>query len=158
MVVTDLMRLLPERRRHPRIVTLKNAAWLAGALIVLFIAVSTWNELRTGASSGGLLSRESADAAPATAPRPAAIIEEPPIADRTFAVRGGGANTLEPQAPPPSAPPVAAPESSRRHGTLKEARERGDRIVVSGGPEGVRADAKPVPATATETVVPPDRL
>jgi hypothetical protein len=153
------MRLLPERRRRLRIVTLKNAAWLLGALIVLFIAVSTWNELRPGDPAGGLLSRDTADTTPGTPPRPSATIDEPSIADRTFAVRGGGVDQLAPQASSSTPPtPVAAAEPPRRDSTLKEARERGERIVVTGGPEGVRADAKPVPAIATETAIPPDRF
>ena len=147
------MRLLPERRQHLRIVTLKNAAWLLGGLIVLFIALSVWNELRPGDPTRGVLYRGSDGATPAPSPRPATTSDEPPITDRTFAVRDGG-YPLAPQPPPP--PPVVAAERPRP-GTLKQARERGDRIVITGGPEGVRTEAKPGPATATETV-PPDRF
>jgi hypothetical protein len=40
------MRLFPERRQSLRILTLKNAAWLLGILLALFIAYSIYNELR----------------------------------------------------------------------------------------------------------------
>jgi len=42
----------PERRHHTRIMTLKNAAWFFGILLVLFLAVSTFNEFRGRHPSG----------------------------------------------------------------------------------------------------------
>ena len=140
------MRLLPERRQHVRIVTLKNAAWLLGGSIVLFLAISAWNELRPrDPSRQRLYERGSAATTPAAAPSPAETIEEP-ITEQTFTVRGG-ANPLAPQpssSSPPSAPVVATAERPR-HVTLKEALRRGERVVVTGGAEGVRVEATPAP-------------
>ena len=66
------MRLLPERRQHLRIVTLKNAMWLFVALSVLFIAFSAWNELRPPDPSRESLSeRGSVGATPAPDSKPA---------------------------------------------------------------------------------------
>lgn len=153
------MQLIPERRQHVRIVTLKNAAWLLGGLIVLFLAFSAWNELRPGDPSRERLSqRGSGGTPPAAAPRPAKAIAEQPVADQTFTV-GGGADPLVPPPPPPPSPAAVPTTAERpRRVTLKEARQRGERIVITGGAEGVRVEATPAPATMTDTTVPPDRF
>jgi hypothetical protein len=154
------MRLLPERRRHWRVVTLKNAAWLLGGLIVLFIAVSAWNEIRPGAPSGErLYERGSGDTPPAARPRPAAVVEEPPVVDQTFSVRRASDHLAPPpaSAPVPSPVSIATPERARRT-TLKKARQAGQRIVITGGAEGLDFKTTPAPPTATGTAVPPDRF
>lgn len=152
------MRLFPERRQHLRIVTLKNAAWLLGALIVFFLAYSTWNELRPrDPSRERLYERSSAGTTPAAAPAPAEAIEEPPIADETFTIRGG-ANPLVPPPPPPPPPAAVATAERPRRSTLKEARQRGERVVITGGAQGVRVEATPAPATTTQPAIPPDRF
>jgi hypothetical protein len=48
-------RLQPERRSGVRIVTLKNAAWLALALVVLFVAYTEYVEHRRGNGDYGRL-------------------------------------------------------------------------------------------------------
>jgi len=152
------MRVLPERRRHWRIVTLKNAAWLLCGLIVLFIAVSAWNEIRPGdPSRERLYQRGSGETPPAARPRPAEVVEEPPVVDQTFSVRRASDHLAPPPAPAPAPSPVsiATPERPRRT-TLKEARQGGRRIVITGGAEGLRVKTTPAPATATGTAVPPD--
>ena len=154
------MQLLPERRQHLRIITLKNAAWLLGGLIALFVAFSTWNELRPrDPARERLYERGSAGTTPVPKPRQAEVIEERPIDDRTSTF-GGSAYPLTPAPPLPPLPPPAAPvattgERARRL-TLKQARQRGERIVITGGAEGVSVGAKPAPATTTEPEVPPD--
>lgn len=157
-----MVRLLPERRQHLRIVTLKNAAWLLGGLIVLFLAVSAWNELRPAdASRERLYERGSGATTPATttpaAPAAPDTIEERPIADHTYSVRGRESGLA---APPPSPPPAAAVAATERpsHVTFEEARQRGERIVITGGAEGMRVEARPASAIPTETAVPPDRF
>lgn len=150
------MRLLPERRRHWRIVTLKNAAWLLGGLIVLFLALSAWNEVRPrDPSRERLYQRGTGGTLPAPPTRPAEVVEEQPIADRTSAVRRDSGLLAPPRASAPSPVPVATSERPRRM-TLKEARRRGQRVVITGGAEGLRVEAAPAPATTTETTVPPD--
>jgi hypothetical protein len=150
------MRLLPKRRQHLRIMTLKNAAWLLAGLIVLFLVFSTWNELGPGDPSRERLYQRGSDGTPPrAAPAPAKAIEERPITDQTSTVRGG-ANSLAPPPPLPPSEPAVAPAESPRRLTLKEARRRRERIVITGGAEGVRVEA--TPATKTEPAVPPDRF
>ncbi len=61
-------RLQPERRSGVRIVTLKNAGWLALSLTVLFVLFSAYMERRSrGTSSYGRLYDERIDAAHAPA-------------------------------------------------------------------------------------------
>ena len=152
------MRLLPERRQHVRIVTLKNAAWLLGGLIVLFLVVSLWNELRPAdPSRERLYERGSAVTTRRAEPAVPNAIEELPIADHTFTVGGG---ETRPAPPPPSPPPTPAVATAERprHMTFQEARQRGERIVITGGAEGVHIEARPVPAITTDTALPPDRF
>jgi hypothetical protein len=62
-------RLQPERRSGVRIVTLKNAAWLALSVVVLFVAYSSYMEHRSrGTSDYGRLYDSRIDAT--TAPPP----------------------------------------------------------------------------------------
>ena len=148
------MRLLPERRRHLRILTLKNAAWIGGTLAILFIAFTVWNEVR---SRGALHERlsERTVALPAAERAPAEVIEEQPVSDETFATRH---NARQLEAPPPPAA-VPAPTAERaRPLTLKEARERGERVVVTGGAEGVSVESTRAAAKTERAVPPPNPL
>lgn len=142
----------PERRQRVRVITLKNVAWLSGALFLLFLAYSLYNELRPrNASQERLYERRGADAAPKR--KPSAAIEAHPVSDETFAVP----QFVERPAPPaPStiAPPSIPAARRRPPPTLKEAARSGKRISVSGGAEGVRVE---VTAT-TERAAPPDRF
>jgi hypothetical protein len=153
------MRLFPERRRHWRIVTLKNAVWLLGGLIVLFLAVSAWNELRPGDPSRERLYERGGAGTPAAArPEPAEVDGEPLVEDETFAAgRDSGVLAPQPAAPPPAPVSVATPERPRPT-TLKQARQRGQRIVITAGPDGLRVDAAAATTTTTETAVPPNRF
>ena len=155
------MRLLPERRRRWRVMTLKNAAWLAGGLVALFLAVSLWNEFRPRNPSRERLyeRRSSAGAAPPSeAPRPAAVnVEEAPVTDETFAVRRNSGLLAPAPAPAPAPPPAAVTTSEAApRTTLKQARQRGERIVVTGGAEGLRVESAPAPATSTDNHEPPE--
>lgn len=144
------MRLLPERRRRVRILTLKNAAWAAGGLIVLFAAFSAWNELRPTDSSRDRLYQRGSDALPAKTERaPAQTVEEVPVSDQTFTVRNGAHPLAPPPPPPTAAAPVASAEPTRRV-TLTESRRRGQRVTISGGAEGVSVETTPA--------TPPDRF
>jgi hypothetical protein len=150
------MRLLPERRRYWRIVTLKNAVWVLAALIVLFVVVSAWNELRPeNPDRERLYQRGTGSPPPATRPLPANVDEDPPVADQTSTIRGRS-NHLEPVAAEPAPVRAAIPAPPRRT-TLKEARQRGERIVITEGAEGVRVQTTPATAT-TQTTVPPERF
>ncbi len=48
---TTGQRLQPERRSGFRIITLKNAAWFALSLVVLFLIFTAYMEHRSGAGS-----------------------------------------------------------------------------------------------------------
>jgi hypothetical protein len=154
------MRLVPERRQHLRILTLKNAVWLLCALIVLFMAFSTWNELRTGDSSRERLYERGAAEARDTEPAQTKPLE--PISDETFS-SGRGGNPLVPPRPIPTPPPPAAEPAPAVQRTLKERRQRGERTVITGGAEGVRVETTTAPpaetltATETTTAPPPRR-
>jgi hypothetical protein len=153
------MRAFPERRQQLRVVTLKNAAWLFAGLLALFIIVSTFNELRPGNSSRERLYEQGSSAAPPPTERgpakaAAKAVEQQPVVDQTSTARRN-AHSLMPSPPPtPPAAPVAIAEPPHRL-TLKEARQRGERIVVTGGSEGVRVQATPAPPPAPEITVPP---
>lgn len=150
------MRLLSERRQHLRIVTLKNAAWLLGGLVVFFIAFSAWNELRPADPSRERLYERGGTPTTRSAARAATnVIEEHPITDHTFSVRGGE-KRLTPPPPSPTSAAAVAPAERPRQITFKEARQRGERIVIAGGAEGVRVNARAAPASPTEIAVPPD--
>ncbi|HEX6096646.1 MAG TPA: hypothetical protein VF432_10005 [Thermoanaerobaculia bacterium] len=149
-------RLQPERRSGFRIVTLKNAAWLALALTVLFFLFSAYMERRArgGSSYGRLYDRRIERATRPAAPRaqPEVVLEAPerPVVrrdvlqdrrdeeSRDVTISAGTATTAAPAA-------VRQPVRLRRDG---------DRVVISGGAEGVRVDVQPAPPTAT---APPPR-
>ena len=154
-------RLQPERRSGTRIVTLKNAGWLALAVTVLFLIVSAYMERRArgGENYGRLYDEriESSNPPPAAAP-PEVILEEAeapparPDSRRRDELLGVTSTMTEPVA---TAAPAIPPPVRRR---------RGDgRVVITGGTEGVRMDVQPpapqpqppAEATATTTDPPP---
>lgn len=140
-----------------RILTVKNAVWTLAGLLLLFIAFSAYHELRSpDRSRERLYERGSGSPPPAPKPRPAAAIEERPVADETFAARSGPYAL----APAPRATPAAAPIRTGdrpRQRTLKQTRQRGERTVIVGGPEGVRVQTAPATATTTlGTAAPPN--
>jgi hypothetical protein len=145
-------RLQPERRSGFRIFTLKNARWLALSLTVLFLVYSAYMERRShGVSNYGRLYDRRIDAT-----RPAARLVQPEIVT---------------EAPEPGLAPVvrrdvllnrqedASPElttSAQTTTTVAPAvrqpvrlRRDGDRVVISGGTEGISIDVQPAPPTAT---------
>jgi hypothetical protein len=69
---TSGQRLQPERRSGFRIITLKNAAWLALSLVVLFLIFTAYMEHRAGAGSdyGRLYDRRIEAPTTTTAPPP----------------------------------------------------------------------------------------
>lgn len=123
----------PERRRRIRLLTLKNAAWFLGGLFVLFIAYSSYNELRSGNGSRARLS-EQTNTAPLTTPVPKTVevIEEgrQSLATPTFAE-------------PERRLPVYVPPPEKPIPTLKETRQRGGRTVITGGAEGLHVGERP---------------
>lgn len=146
--------LQPERRSGIRIITLKNAGWLALSLTVIFLLFSAYMERRSRGESGyGRLFDRRIDAPRAATPppQPEVITESPerPVRrhdvlrdpnaeqtpEQTSAAQTGTA------APPPSGKPVRV-------------RRSGGRITISGGSAGVTADVPPAQPTTT---APPPR-
>jgi hypothetical protein len=144
-------RLQPDRRRGIRILTLKNAGWLALSLTVLFFVYSFYIEHRThsDATYGRLYGRRIAATVPPPQQPPLDVITEAPGQPQPVERRDVLQNRQDDAlgvTPPATATP-AAPQPVRL-------RRNGDRVVVSGGAEGVRVDVQPAPPAAT---VPPPR-
>jgi hypothetical protein len=145
-------RLQPERRSGIRILTLKNAGWLALSLTVLFVLFSMYMERRSrGASNYGRLYDRRIDVTrPAAPPVQREIVTETPERPAAPVVRRDVLLDRREEASPDLAPSAetattAAP-AARQPVRL---RREGDRVVISGGSEGVRVDVQPVPPTAT---------
>ncbi|HEV7239359.1 MAG TPA: hypothetical protein VGQ36_08975 [Thermoanaerobaculia bacterium] len=150
MMLARGWRKFPERRHSTRFLTLKNAAWIFGGLLALFIAYSAYNEMRPrNASRGRLYERGSAGSVTTTVRKPAEVIEE----GRRSSHDGFATPSLaEPARPLPRyVPPPEQPIS-----TLKTTRQRGGRTVITGDADGLRVDVRP--ATTTETAPPPERF
>lgn len=128
----------PERRRRIRLLTLKNTAWFLGGLFVLFIAYSSYNELRSGNGSRARLS-EQGDTAPVTTPVPKTVevIEEGRQSSRDSSL------ATPTFAEPERRLPVYVPPPEKPIPTLKETRQRGGRTVITGGAEGLRVEERP---------------
>jgi hypothetical protein len=149
-------RLQPERRSGIRILTLKNAGWLALALTVLFVIFSMYMERRSrGASNYGRLYDSRINATrPAAPPVQREVVTEAPE-PRIPVVRRDVLLDRREEASPDLATSAdtttAATPAVRQPVRL---RRDGDRVVISGGAEGVRVDVQPPPPTATAP--PPD--
>lgn len=141
-------RLQPERRSGFRILTLKNAGWLALSLTVLFLIFSAYMERRSrGTENYGRLYDRRIEATRPAAPqaKPEVVTEAPerPVERRDVLLNR---QEEEPAATATAAAPVVPPDR-------KPIRpRRGDeRVVISGGSDGVRVDIQPAPPTATTT-------
>ena len=126
----DLIVPIRDRRRHRRVLTLRNLGYTMLALVVAFLAITIRSEFRRGPAEGdyGRLYDRQLPPPPQTETRPVEIVEEAkPVGDEVSAdpmlvqpaVRGQWIET------PPPAPPLT--------GT----REGNSRVAIVGGPEGV---------------------
>ncbi|HEX2122781.1 MAG TPA: hypothetical protein VHL59_14180 [Thermoanaerobaculia bacterium] len=125
---------LPERRQGMRILTLKNAVWVLVGLVAFFILFSAYNEHSPRDASRDSLSQRRAEGPPAATARKPAAAPDTPVAEEEAVV--------EPE-PPPPAPPVVPVRTPARTPTLKETRQRGGRVVITGGAEGVQVEVRP---------------
>jgi hypothetical protein len=91
----DLIVPIRDRRQHKRILTLKNAAWVLGAVVVLFIGLTLQSEFRrsTPGQFGGLMQRQA----------PAPVTPSP----RVEPIREGAAVAEQPSADPMLLAPAA---------------------------------------------------
>jgi len=127
-------RVFPERRRHIRIVTLRNFAWFTMVSLLLFAAISLQSELRgRRMQDHGRLTGRQVETTPVE--KPVEVIPEATPAQSTPAQT----MTIVPAEPQPQpqplpttmAMPVAPPQG-------------GDsRVVIVGGPEGVTIVREP---------------
>jgi hypothetical protein len=154
-------RLQPERRSGVRILTLKNAGWLALSVGVLFFVFSTYMEHRTRGSDGfGRLYDSRIDDAhvPSPAARPEVVLEAPerPAGEGGALRNGRGDVLLETTDSAQPAAVEAAPVAKRP----VRLRRDGGRVTITGGTDGVRVDPQPavtqpelgrVPPAATTT-------
>jgi hypothetical protein len=143
-----------EQRQHIRILTLKNAAWAFGGLLIVFIVVSAWNELKPeNTSRKRLYERGSVSAPPA--PETVEVSDDRTISDQTYANRGAE-RSLGP-ATPPARSTASVPPPPRRP-TLKETRQRGGKMTITGDADGLKVEVEPAAATPPARSVPPDRF
>lgn len=140
------MRLQPERRNSLRIITLKNAGWLALSLIVLLIAMSAFTRFRSPRKSDHhlLYDQKIGAATPSKPSRPPETVSEASPGREIDASRREKFLTVEPSTaaatvtrPTEPTPPVPEPIRLGRNG--------GGRVVMSGGSDGVRVDVQPAP-------------
>ena len=127
--------IIPERRRSRRYLTLKNAARAAIMLVVAFILLSLWAAFRPVHSGASLWGESAASSVPPPAPRePFPVIREGSAGDSPPA---GSIQLLNdaPVAPSPAPPPPRQKTIERREPQPKLG--NGQRIIISGGSEGV---------------------
>lgn len=132
-----------------RIFTLKNAAWVALSVAVLFAIFSAYVELRSrGTADYGRLYDRRIDAKNAPAPRarpevvleaPEETVDGPAAADNP---RGEELLGVTASDPPPADTTASAPSPSPR---ARRGRGTGRRVTITGGADGVRLDIEPPP-------------
>ena len=138
--------LMPERRRRARVLTLKNLAYLAAAVLVVFIVISVSSEFRdtTSGRYGRLYGKEAAKTVPlaqqqeVVSEAPAATVTEQDFADPTLiqAQRRAGYLGTEPvqmQAETSLVPVAPAPVKV----------VPGKDLAITGGPEGLTVESNP---------------
>jgi hypothetical protein len=155
--------LQPERRSGMRIITLKNAGWLALSVTVVFVIFSAYMERRSRGTSdyGRLYDRRIEETRPAsTAAQPEVVLEAPERPAGTSVLQRGRGDVLlevtDTEAATTDSAAGAAPVVKRP----VRLRRDGNRVVISGGTEGVRTGVQPAapqpelgrvpPATTTE--------
>jgi hypothetical protein len=131
----DLIVPIRDRRQHKRYLTLRNFAIASAVAFVAFIAVSIYSEVRRPAPNDyGRLARKLPDAPPPT--RPVEVVKETnSIADESAA---------DPTLVQPMARAQWLGDETTSAGVIEPAApatvstfQRGEDVVVVGGPEGV---------------------
>lgn len=133
--------LQPERRSGIRIVTIKNAAWVALSVTVLFIIVSAYMERRTRGTAeyGRLYDRRIEVATPPPA-APLEVIEETP---EQAPARSENGRRLELLRETPETAAVIAPAAAPAAPQPVRRRRGKGRVVISGDANGVNMDVQP---------------
>ncbi len=142
--------VFPERRRERRYVTLKNAGIAGIALVLMFLLLSVWSEFRPhSGASGNLFQSRMQPSNSISAPHEPTIVDE----GSTYVPPG----LLDPKAQEQLRAAAAAAQAlstiveqgNFEHRTSQLG--KGQRITISGGPEGVQVHAEPMPAPAAAT-------
>jgi hypothetical protein len=149
--------IFPERRHRRRYLTLKNAAITGIALVVAFILLSIWSQLRPAhsAASGNLFESGVPSSESLSVHRgPVAIVQEGSIDDHpgtdSILIDARTTRAADVSIATPSTPAAGQKDFERRESQSGT----GQRMTISGGTEGVqRVKTAPAPAI-TETTVP----
>jgi hypothetical protein len=136
--------IIPERRARTRVLTLKNAVRAFIGLVVAFILLSFWSAWRPPHSGASLLEPRAASSEPPSVDsEPLPVVTEGPVHNYP------DAQLIVHDAPPPPPPPPALPVA--RKNTLEPAKSplgTGQKIVITGGTEGVQVYVAPPPQRA----------
>ncbi|HEV8658300.1 MAG TPA: hypothetical protein VGS96_06695 [Thermoanaerobaculia bacterium] len=140
------MRLQPERRNSLRIITLKNAGWLALSLIVLLIAMSAFTRFRSPRKSDHhlLYDQKIGAATPSKPSRPPETVSEASPGREIDASRREKFLTVEPVTATATEPTQLSTAPALTQ-PIRLGRNGGGRVVISGGSDGVRVDVQPAP-------------
>ena len=131
----------PERRRGTRYLTLKNAARAVIVLVVAFFLLSLWASFRPAHSGAGLGESRGASVDSPPVREPVPVIEEGSTHDYP---QTDSIGDEVPAAPTP--PPARESDLDRRE--PRPQLGNGQRVVISGGREGVSLHVDPAPAPA----------
>ena len=138
--------IIPERRRSRRYLTLRNAARAAIMFVVAFILLSLWAAFRPAHSGASLWEQGAASSMSPPAPRePFPVVWEGSAGDYPPA---GSIQVLNES---PVVPPRPPPPPRQKTIEPREPQPRlgnGQRIVISGGSEGVRVHVETATAPA----------
>ncbi|HYU26201.1 MAG TPA: hypothetical protein VEO74_13425 [Thermoanaerobaculia bacterium] len=130
--------IIPERRAGTRVLTLKNVVRTAIGLVVAFILLSFWSAWRPAHSGTSLFEPRAASSEPSAVPGESLpVVIEGPVHDYP------DAQLIVHNAPPP-APPVARETREPAKSPLGT----GQKIVITGGSEGVHLYVAPPPQRA----------
>jgi len=130
----DLIVPIRDRRRHKRYLTLRNAGWVALAVLVVFTAINVWSEIRPRVAPG--YGRLFDRALPKVEQKPVEVVQEavPPPETETRAVPMQIVDDTGALAPL-DAPAIPTWTFDRQ---ATGATRTGDsRVAIVGGPEGV---------------------
>jgi hypothetical protein len=126
---------MDDRRRHRRIITLKNFGWFTLAIVVALGAINVFSEWRAPRSNdyGRLTQREIRRVSPAISPR---VREAPVVGGANAPVRPGDDAVLL-DTTQPQQPPLAAPAGQVRAPAPPATVSASDRVAIVGDENGV---------------------
>jgi hypothetical protein len=139
--------VIPERRRHRRYLTLKNAALAAVALVVAFTLLSLWSARRPPHSGTSWFEPRTSSEPISVDREPFPAVQEGSVQDypRVDSILLDGETA--PAVGVPAAPsPVPAAQQKIEPREPQPQLGKGQRITISGGAAGVQVHTAPAPA------------